>query len=138
MVDPVNLNVPGLPYLLVALAFLAVVALLTGALSPLELALWHHRRSNGADGDERNENGTDGVERDEEGGDGDREGSEDRDPEELTAPETDRPIEPVRSPDAGVSPTTIYECRHCGTTLEAGNRRCPRCETSSIARYEIG
>jgi len=36
MTDPVNLNVPGLPYLLFALAFFAVVALLAGLLSSIE------------------------------------------------------------------------------------------------------
>ena len=48
MVDPVNLNIPGFPYLLFALVFFIVVALLAAALVPLELAIRRQRdqRSN--------------------------------------------------------------------------------------------
>jgi rubrerythrin len=31
----------------------------------------------------------------------------------------------------------LYECRRCGTTVDAGSEQCPRCGVDSIARYEI-
>lgn len=31
----------------------------------------------------------------------------------------------------------VYECRHCGTTVEHGTDRCPTCGAAEIARYEI-
>jgi rubrerythrin len=35
------------------------------------------------------------------------------------------------------SPTTIYECRHCGTTLDDEADRCPSCGGSETSRYEV-
>lgn len=32
----------------------------------------------------------------------------------------------------------IYECRHCGTTLESELDECPLCGTSDVVRYELG
>ena len=123
MVDPVNLNVPGLLYLLFALAFFAVVVLLSGALSPLELALRHHRRSDG--GDDERAAGNDDQREDDRARTDDEDGS--GGPTSVDAP--------VGS-DSDTA--TIYECRHCGTTFEAGDGQCPRCGTPSVARYEIG
>lgn len=31
----------------------------------------------------------------------------------------------------------VYECRHCGTTLESEIDDCSVCGTSGVARYEI-
>jgi len=45
MVDPVNLNVPGLDYLLFALVFFAVVALLTLVLAPGEIMIQRSRQA---------------------------------------------------------------------------------------------
>ena len=123
MVEPVNLNVPGLPYLLLALAFFTVVAFLSGVLSPIELAIWRHHRSDEKDGEGAGEN-----EGEKENGHAKVEG-EDRWRNPITED----------TPASSTSQTaTIYECRRCGTTLEAGDGHCPRCETASIARYEIG
>lgn len=33
--------------------------------------------------------------------------------------------------------TIIFECRRCGTTLEAISEDCPYCEVDDIVRYEI-
>lgn len=32
---------------------------------------------------------------------------------------------------------TVYECRHCGTTLESELDECPTCGDGTVARYEI-
>lgn len=32
---------------------------------------------------------------------------------------------------------TVSECRHCGTTVEAGTKRCPECGHEAIARYHV-
>ncbi len=32
----------------------------------------------------------------------------------------------------------VYECRHCGTTLESDTVDCPHCGHSDVAVYEIG
>lgn len=45
MVDPVNLNVPGLDYLFFALVFFVVVALLTLVLAPVEITIQRSRRA---------------------------------------------------------------------------------------------
>ncbi|PSP63940.1 hypothetical protein BRC77_05275 [Halobacteriales archaeon QH_8_64_26] len=142
MTDPVNLNVPGLPYLLFALAFFAVVALLAGLLSPIELALQRHYRSNRTDGEGTDGEGTDGDEG--ESGDdrartGDGDGRGSPTPTDAAVSETDRPVGTDRNPDpdSGVA-MTVYECRRCGATLDAGDEHCPRCETASIARYDVG
>ncbi|MFC4988805.1 MULTISPECIES: hypothetical protein [Saliphagus] len=29
----------------------------------------------------------------------------------------------------------FHECRRCGTTVEGGAERCPRCESAEIATY---
>lgn len=29
----------------------------------------------------------------------------------------------------------LYECRHCGTTLDADSEQCPTCGTAEIARF---
>ncbi|MFC6838459.1 hypothetical protein [Halomarina ordinaria] len=31
----------------------------------------------------------------------------------------------------------VYECRRCGTTLDADAEACPRCDSTSIACYEF-
>jgi rubrerythrin len=33
-------------------------------------------------------------------------------------------------------PSTVYECRHCGTTVTAHASRCPRCGYDEIAVFE--
>jgi hypothetical protein len=122
MVDPVNLNVPGLPYLVFALVFLAVVFLFAAVISPIELAVQRHQKSR-TDADD----GTDSPDA--------------ADPSEgRGGSRADRLLRVVRNPASleSDSPTTVYECRRCGTTLEAGDDRCPHCETSAVARYEIG
>lgn len=120
MVDPVNLNVPGLPYLLFALVFFAAVFLLVGVLSPIELAIQRHQRSKaGADGDDE---------------DGAR--SPDDEAAVLRIDQLLGALRDVASTESR-SGTTVYECRRCGTTLDAGDDRCPHCETPTVARYEI-
>ncbi|WP_458191090.1 hypothetical protein [Haladaptatus sp. NG-WS-4] len=32
---------------------------------------------------------------------------------------------------------TIYECRQCGTTLEAIERPCPSCGSTKIAEFDV-
>lgn len=34
--------------------------------------------------------------------------------------------------------TAIYECRHCGTTLESDLDECPICGHGDIVSYELG
>ena len=34
------------------------------------------------------------------------------------------------------SVVTLYECRHCGRTLDAAVEECPTCGTADIAYYE--
>lgn len=150
MVDPVNLNVPGLPYLLFAAVFFAVVAVLTGVLSPIELAIRRHDRPNtdGNDGNGKADRDGEDDGNSEDGGD-DRGTGRFRGDETATL-RTGRPTGPVQEEASAESDSTvelnsaaepdstmIYECRRCGTTLDAGDERCPRCEVSSIARYEI-
>jgi rubrerythrin len=31
----------------------------------------------------------------------------------------------------------LYECRHCGTTLDGEESTCPNCGTGEIAHYEL-
>lgn len=138
MVDPVNLNVPGLPYFLFAVAFFAVVFVLVWVLSPLELLVRRHQRlsrdlgGDGGDDDGENDDSLDG--------DGGSDGSVARFPSgEASAPTIDGLFGTVRRPASREpSAPTVYECRHCGTTLDAGVERCPRCETASVVRYETG
>ncbi|AKH98653.1 MULTISPECIES: zinc ribbon domain-containing protein [Halobacteriaceae] len=33
--------------------------------------------------------------------------------------------------------TVMYECRHCGTTVDHDADRCPRCDATAIARYHV-
>lgn len=40
-----------------------------------------------------------------------------------------------RGSDRG--PTVIYECRRCGTTLDAEATACPYCGPTEIARFEF-
>lgn len=35
------------------------------------------------------------------------------------------------------SETLRYECRNCGTTLEAKQDRCPECGAEDIATYQL-
>lgn len=138
MVDPVNLNVPGLPYLLFAVAFFGVVFALMWMLSPLELLVRRHQRladELGADGeddwDDEDGYGTAGA--------GDTTRTIARIPNGDTNPPTiDGLFGTVRRPSSDErSPSVVYECRHCGTTLDAGTEHCPRCETVSVVRYEV-
>lgn len=129
MVDPVNLNVPGLPYFLFAVAFFAVVFVLVWVLSPLELLIRRHRRLTydlgGGDGEDDDSYSDSDLARFPNG--------------ETITPTIDGLFETVRRPSSdGPSPPTVYECRHCGTTLDSGAERCPRCETASVVRYETG
>ena len=34
-------------------------------------------------------------------------------------------------------PETLFECRRCGTSLEAAVEVCPECESAEIASYRI-
>jgi len=34
-------------------------------------------------------------------------------------------------------PTTIYECRHCGTTVDSQTDSCPYCGPTEIIEYEL-
>lgn len=34
-------------------------------------------------------------------------------------------------------PTLIYECRHCGHTVDEETEDCPECETDGIAEYRV-
>ena len=119
MVDPVNLNVPGLPYLLFALVFFTVVLLFTGVLSPIEVAIQRHQRSNAdaSDGDDAHLTGDD-----------------------RAVLRVDRLFGAVRDAASAESrsETTVYGCRRCGTTLDASDDRCPHCETPTVARHEVG
>lgn len=128
MADPVNLNIPGFPYLFVALVFFAIVFLLSGALSPIEFAIRRHRRS-GADTDAADDDDSDS-----------RLPGSDRLPDDAASIEVDQLFGTVKRPPSTESdaPTTVYECRHCGTTLEAGDGQCPHCETATVVRYEVG
>ena len=31
----------------------------------------------------------------------------------------------------------FFECRHCGTDVEAGTVQCPNCESAEIASYKL-
>ncbi len=31
----------------------------------------------------------------------------------------------------------VYECRHCGTTLEATDQQCPTCGSTEIAVFDV-
>ena len=123
MVDPVNLNVPGLPYLLFALVFFAVVLLFVGVLSLIEVAIQHHQRSNADASD----------------GDADSDDAHPTDDDRAVL-RVDRLFGAVRDAASAESrsETTVYKCRHCGTTLDASDDRCPHCETPTVARYEVG
>lgn len=32
---------------------------------------------------------------------------------------------------------TVYECRHCGATLEADSEECPHCERGEAVAYDL-
>ena len=34
-------------------------------------------------------------------------------------------------------PETLFECRRCGTSLEAAVEACPECDSGEIASYRI-
>jgi len=34
-------------------------------------------------------------------------------------------------------PTFVYECRRCGTTVDAHDEECPYCGPTDIVEYEI-
>lgn len=38
---------------------------------------------------------------------------------------------------SGNQPLVMFECRLCGTTLDAETETCPECGTAEISRYEI-
>jgi ribosomal protein L37E len=38
----------------------------------------------------------------------------------------------------GSRPTTVVECRRCGTTLDIGVDTCLHCESDRVVRYDIG
>ncbi|SEN99784.1 hypothetical protein SAMN05216388_10073 [Halorientalis persicus] len=35
------------------------------------------------------------------------------------------------------STQVVYECRHCGTTVDPDGEACPTCGRSDIVRYEV-
>jgi rubrerythrin len=35
------------------------------------------------------------------------------------------------------SETVVYECRNCGTTLDAGDDSCPECDSEDVVEYEF-
>lgn len=37
----------------------------------------------------------------------------------------------------GRTPFRIYECRNCGTTVDADTDTCPDCESDDIAEYRL-
>lgn len=47
-----------------------------------------------------------------------------------------QPIRTVRRA-FGDDCVVVLECRRCGKTVDDGVERCARCDTRSIARYEI-
>lgn len=34
-------------------------------------------------------------------------------------------------------PTTVHECRHCGTSVEPEAGECPQCGSGEVATYEL-
>ncbi|ADB63815.1 hypothetical protein Htur_5184 (plasmid) [Haloterrigena turkmenica DSM 5511] len=52
-------------------------------------------------------------------------------------PTTESPATTQQSGESDPSPTVIYECRTCGTTVSADTVRCPACEDDDIVRYSI-
>jgi len=38
----------------------------------------------------------------------------------------------------GDVPTSLYECRNCGKTLEDDVEGCPACGATEIAHYDLG
>ncbi len=42
-----------------------------------------------------------------------------------------------RRPDEPEYADVIYECRHCGTTVDQRTQHCPACGGSEIATYAI-
>lgn len=40
-----------------------------------------------------------------------------------------------RAAVGGTAPRELHECRRCGTAVEGGAERCPRCESTEIATY---
>ncbi len=34
-------------------------------------------------------------------------------------------------------PTTVYECRYCGTTLDSQTDSCPYCGPTEVVEYEL-
>jgi len=37
----------------------------------------------------------------------------------------------------GTRTTTLYECRHCGTTLSADTETCPTCGEEDVVCYQL-
>ncbi|WP_276248400.1 hypothetical protein [Haladaptatus sp. YSMS36] len=36
-----------------------------------------------------------------------------------------------------VADNTVYECRHCGMTLDHGDSRCPYCGPTEVVTFEF-
>lgn len=45
-------------------------------------------------------------------------------------------LQTVRS-KLGDGPTVVWECRHCGASLDGDRAACPRCGWDAVTRYEI-
>lgn len=43
----------------------------------------------------------------------------------------------IRPDPAASSHAVLYECRHCGTKLNAGADACPVCDSIEIASYDL-
>ncbi|WP_339106474.1 hypothetical protein [Haloterrigena salinisoli] len=52
-------------------------------------------------------------------------------------PNTESPATTQHSGESDPSPTVIYECRTCGTTVSADTACCPACDDDDIVRYSI-
>lgn len=38
---------------------------------------------------------------------------------------------------AGARSTDLHECRHCGTAVSPLSSRCPNCDSTEIAAYDL-
>ncbi|MFB6217654.1 MAG: hypothetical protein ABEH77_00500 [Halobacteriaceae archaeon] len=47
-------------------------------------------------------------------------------------------ITAVRSLVGETEQSRVYECRHCGTTVEADTEECPACGRASVTAFEVG
>ncbi len=46
-------------------------------------------------------------------------------------------LKPLRRAVSDAPANVVCECRHCGTTVTFGTKRCPNCESTDIVEHDV-